>query len=187
MATLRTNAADGVIGRDRRCTSAVGEGRLRRYQRAIRRSKAVGSTGNTAIAVWFLANRLPGICGRREMPWKPAIGASEKGSLPDSCRPQTSKDSRNFACFCGIETGTVFGTVSLGDLEPWAEDGEKTLMKSVVGVTGFEPATPTSRTYRPQRCTKVRTHPLCSLRNGRLCGTVMPRRLTRNQIIRPDF
>jgi len=27
------------------------------------------------------------------------------------------------------------------------------------GVTGFEPATPTSRTYRPQRCTYVRTHP----------------------------
>jgi len=32
--------------------------------------------------------------------------------------PLASKDSRNITRFFGAETGTVFGTVSLGDLEP---------------------------------------------------------------------
>jgi hypothetical protein len=63
-----------------------------------------------------------------------------------SSRPQASKDSRKLVRLSGLETGTVFGTVSLENLEPLAEEGGKTSMKSMVGVTGFEPATPTSRT-----------------------------------------
>jgi hypothetical protein len=60
--------------------------------------------------------------------------------------PQLSRESRITGSILRLETGTVFGTVSLADLEPQAVSDEKTLMKSVVGVTGFEPATPTSRT-----------------------------------------
>jgi hypothetical protein len=35
-----------------------------------------------------------------------------------SVRPQISKESRNLARFSAAETGTVFGTVSIVDLEP---------------------------------------------------------------------
>jgi hypothetical protein len=36
----------------------------------------------------------------------------------DSCCPLASKESRNLRAISAAETGTVFGTVRLGDLEP---------------------------------------------------------------------
>src|ERR1700727_2768057 len=44
----------------------------------------------------------------------------------ESCRPSASRDSRNFARFYCLETGTVTGTASLVHLEPQAGEGGKT-------------------------------------------------------------
>jgi hypothetical protein len=52
-------------------------------------------------------------------------------------------------CLAGgleVESATVFGTLNCFFLEPLIVALEKTCAKSMVGVTGFEPATPTSRT-----------------------------------------
>jgi hypothetical protein len=46
--------------------------------------------------------------------------AQQPAKPKDSCRPLASKQSRNFARFSSVETGTVFGTVSFLDLEPQA-------------------------------------------------------------------
>ena len=60
--------------------------------------------------------------------------------------PLTSKQSRSRGATWSVQTGTAPGTVSQKRLEPRRKSCEKNLMKSMVGVTGFEPATPTSRT-----------------------------------------
>jgi hypothetical protein len=44
--------------------------------------------------------------------------AQQPAKPNDSCHPLASKQSRNFARFSSVETGTVFGTVSFLDLEP---------------------------------------------------------------------
>jgi len=65
--------------------------------------------------------------------------------LENAAHPKASKESCNLARFSYAETGTVIGTASLVDLEPLAGYVGKMLIKSMVGVTGFEPATPRSR------------------------------------------
>jgi hypothetical protein len=62
-----------------------------------------------------------------------------------------SKQSRRIDWIPRFETGTVFGTESFFDLEPQAGKRGKIPIESMVGVTGFEPATPTSRTQKTQK------------------------------------
>ena len=69
-------------------------------------------------------------------------------------RPLRSEESQEFGRFLGAETGTVFGTVSFLKLEPLTHDGEKTLVKSMVGVTGFD-----LRLLRPEGFTLLQKTP----------------------------